>query len=138
MTLTWGRLWHSMRRLQFPLNISKKHFIQKRHKYICICIYLAIKCDQCRFCMKCTFWDIWEKLKSFHTVSQSLPHVKATHTYGNKFPAMHGSATLNQRSASLNRVSQHCSFSSLWRCSSKSCRWNSLFDVSFRRWRKGL
>ena len=40
----------------FAQIFQKVHFMQKWHKYICICIYLAIKCDQCRFCMKCTFF----------------------------------------------------------------------------------
>ena len=39
----------------------------------------------------------------------------------NKFPTMHGSAPLKQRSASLNGVSQHNTFSSLRYYSSKSC-----------------
>ena len=56
--LTWrggGRLWHCMRS---PKYLKKLQFMQKLHKYICICIYLTTKCDQCRFCMKLLL-DIW-------------------------------------------------------------------------------
>ena len=53
VALTWGGA--TLTQNEKPQISQKIQFMQKWHKYICICTYLAIKCDQCSFCMKCTF-----------------------------------------------------------------------------------
>ena len=50
MALTWRATLAQYEKLQIH---QKVHFMQKWHKYICICIYLAI---QCHFCMKSSYF----------------------------------------------------------------------------------
>ena len=41
--LTWGTTFTQYEKPQIS---QKIHFMQKQHKYRCICIYVAIKCNQ--------------------------------------------------------------------------------------------